>query len=211
MILKRREIPIILAAFSGLVIMIAYYFPVPKDVTSTVNELNNMSSILSVWALTIGGVSILLHYGREVARHQKEWWLRALTIFLIILVPIMGIANISLNWFVMWVEFPIHLTIAGLAVVFWMTATFRTFRIRNWEGVAIMAGALLVLLYYTPLFSGIVTPWLNPIGNWAYNIGYTGVYRTMVITGGIAVIVTAARTWLGIERAVLSEGSAGGS
>jgi len=206
-ILKRREIPIIIALIFGIPLILDYFFTI-EGLNLFVGELEDVASIITTYTLIIGGASILVHYGRDLyVKREKEWWLKLWTMFLIVLVPFLSVAKAQgiLNWFLVWVEFPVHVTISAIGLLLYMSGAYRTFRIRSLETTALMLGGIIALLSFAPLFGGLLIPWISPIGLWAREVVYASVSRTLVVSGSMAAIFVAFRVYSGREKAILME------
>jgi hypothetical protein len=204
-ILRKREIPTILAAFCGLVVIIDYYFVHGSAAfTSLTSEVVNIGGLISVFAVPIGAITIFIHFGRSINRREEEWWMKAMTLALVIFVPIIGFAGRFdiLNWFMVWVEGSAHTTISGLAMFYYTIGAYRTFRLRNFEAFAIMIGGLIIMFMNAPLWGGFLTPWVTPLAVWCRDVAYGSVQRAIYLSTGIASVLMAVRVYLGIERGI---------
>jgi hypothetical protein len=204
-ILKRREIPTLLAIIFGIPIVIDSLFVHGSAGLGTIaSEIQDIATMVANYTMVIGSVTVLLRYGRQVsARSEKEWYFRAWTVFLMLIIPIIYIAGAQpvLNWFMVWLEFPINVTLMALALLFYFSACFRTLRIKSLETICLMAGGLITLAHFAPLYGGLLIPGISPIAEWLIDVPYVAVARALVIVGGIAGIFTAVRVYLGLERA----------
>jgi len=212
-ILKRREIPTILAAICGLVIIIDYFFAHSSTtITALKNGVMDLSSIVTIYTLIVGGLVVVIYFGRKVVRREKEWWLGLYTIIIVILVLGMGVANYQtgFDWFVLWVEVPSHATLSAVALLFYMMASYRRFRIRNLEAFLLMIGGTCIALTNAPLWGGLLTPWIVPVGIWFRDVAFVAVQRAVVMMASIGAIIMALRTYIGAERAMIRQKEEGG-
>jgi len=204
-ILRRREIPTILAAFCGLCVIIDYYFMHGSEVfTSLTSEIVNIGGLISLFALPIGAITIFINFGRIISKREKEWWMKVVTLALVVIVPIIGFAGRFdlLNWFMVWVQGAAHTTISGLAMFYYTLGAYRTFRLRNFEALALMIGGVIIMFMNAPLWGGFLTPWVTPVGVWCRDVAYGSVQRAVYLATGIASVLMAVRVYLGMERGI---------
>jgi hypothetical protein len=197
-----------MAAFCGFVVIFDYYFMHGSAVFDTVvDNVNDISASLITMSLFVGAAVLLVYFGRQVIKREKEWWLKAWTIVIILLTPILyavGAQNI-IDWMQMWVSAPVDVTISALGMLLYFSACFRTFRMRTLDSFMLMIGGVIIMLTFAPLWSGSILPWINPIGTWCIQVGYSAAQRALIIVGGIGAIIAAARVYSGQERGMLME------
>jgi hypothetical protein len=147
------------------------------------------------------------YYAREIRERKKEWWLRVWCLFLVVLIPIVSAAGQIevVNWFMRWVELPAHGMITGIALLYWVSATYRTFRLRGVETALLIFGSAVMMLLSAPLYSGFLIPGIAPVSMWLRSIIFTGVVRGGLIGATVGLIISVARTYVGAERALLME------
>lgn len=212
-ILKRNEIPTILAAACGIIIIIDYFFSHSSTtLTSLKNGVMDLSSIITIYTLIVGGLTVVIYFLRRAMRREREWWLGIYTVLIVILVLGMGFANYTtgFDWFALWVEVPSHATLSAVALLFYMMASYRRFRIRNLEAFLLMIGGTCIALTNAPLWGGLLTPWIVPAGIWFRDVAFVAVQRAVVMMASIGAIIMSLRTYIGAERAMVRMKEEGG-
>jgi len=204
-VIKRREIPVIIAAVLLILTSLGSYFG-----GTIINPINSFIAMLKEWAMIITAWTIglalvrMFQYEASVVKRREKWWIfSAYSIFFTLLTAALAFVppfmnNLPYNF--------VLLTVVGYgdgtlwSFVLWsvVAASARAFRIRSFEMGVLVFIIMVWFLYYIPY------PWA---GNTLFDIAMFN-QNSMLIPGnrafllleGLAVLGVCFRTMIGRER-----------
>lgn len=180
----KRQIPLLITAIGGFVLIAAYFVPYTQDWGETAAL---WFDVLAAIAFILGGANLLRVHLKKVSDRNRGWGYSAIVLgsFLITLVIGLGKTGVtpsaqfpdyawsgayrqtgSAFWFLFEYAFqPLTATIFALLAFYIASAAFRAFRAKNIEAILLLGTAFIILLGRT--FAGVVlTSWIDP-KNWS--------------------------------------------
>lgn len=209
MALVRRQIPILITALVGLIIVYEYFFVVSDYVSTTVNELKIFGTIIASFALFLGVVSSFRNNLHHFQRRTKDRWYFALwTIIVTIVSTAIGLIGSpnhpAYQWIFTNVLRTLWTTMVSTTGFFIASAAFRAFRVRTIDSALLLVAGLLITIRNTPV---LVSYWggFTSIGNWVMDVAASGAIRGIILGAAIGSIAIGLRTILGYERGYLGK------
>ncbi len=208
-VVTRKYIPLIIVAILGFFMVFSYPVDIPV-ITETSSILGKWVIILASFALGLGAINMFLIHGRRVSRMEKGRWLPSLSLLgSLVFVIILGFATgVKSDQYTFMYDILVgagRLTFVSLRGFFMFSAFYRAFRARTWEGSAMLAGTLLVLMYQVPI-AELFFPQLNFFTKWLLDVPFVGGNRAIAVIGGIAMVIMAFRLISGIDRTWMGRG-----
>jgi hypothetical protein len=212
----KREVPLILTAAVGLVMMLSFFVPhqwvsVPSDF------LQQCALILIAFGYVLGGANALRVNFDAIYKRQPDWIYKVVLVvsllatFVIGAVEGVGFLNPGTRskWIYDYVYSNMSATMFALLAFFIASAAFRAFRIRTVEAGLLAVAALIVMLGRVPLtnaISGWLPEWarLQAMQEWIMEIPQNAAKRAILMGAALGVMATGLRVILGIERSYLS-------
>jgi len=222
LILKRREIPIVLTAFFALYMMIAYHLTLPwlSETSQFTKDLQTFSQILGVMALGLGYIAIVrLHVG-YIARRVKHpqhwlwsvWLLIVLAIVTIIGLPLgsLGVRSSQLRFFYDSILLPMRGAMYAVVSFYIASAAYRVFLARNREAAVMLGCSFIVMLTNAPV-GELLGSWVGDLGSWLLKVPCMAGERALSICAGFGSLVLAWRMITGRETGYLRGAREGGA
>jgi hypothetical protein len=172
----RRQGPIILAFFAGIIPILSLYIPkvfLGDPEVGMSPRLDKYLIIVAGFALPLGIVNVIQNNSRRAARREKGWPYAvvlliglfvtgALGVFGAVSGEGIGFRSDGTSTPFKWIEDnafrPLQATIFALLAFFMASAAFRAFRARNTEATILLVAGLLVMLGRVPLLEFLATP-----------------------------------------------------
>lgn len=229
----KRNIPLLITAFSGLVLILAYFIPM----TQSWGEVAAIwFDILASIAFILGGGNLIKLHARKMALRQAGWAYSAITLLAFAVTLFIGLSKIGVSpnlqfpdmawsghyresgapfWWIYEYAFkPLTATTFSMLAFYIASAAFRAFRAKNLEAILLLGTAFIILLGRT--FAGIIlTSWLPDslaglrIENLTVEIMRvvnTAGSRAIMIGIALGVASTSLKVLLGVDRSYLGSG-----
>ena len=214
LILRRREIPILLTAFFALYMMIAYHSDLPwlSEKTQLTTDLQTLAQILSVMALGLGYIAIArLHVGyisRRVKHPQHWFW----SLWLLVVLAVTTI--VGLPWFGFGVRgaplrfvydsilLPMRGAMYAIVSFYIASAAYRVFLARNREAAVMLGCSFVIMLTNAPV-GELLGTWVGDLGSWLLKAPCMAGERALAICAGFGSLVLAWRMITGRETGYL--------
>jgi hypothetical protein len=227
----KRNVPLILAFASGLLILIAGF--IPHSPFGKIEEtLTNWFMIISSFAILLGQISLIHTNVSRVVERAPNWqyFLAGLISFTVMVVfgllwgmeqtpGILGagksiaaqIGSKPFDYIFEYVYMPLSSTMFALLAFYIASAAYRAFIIRTFESNLLMITAVIVMLGRTS-FATLLTSWipkslsflkLPQLTDFIMVYPNTAAQRAIMICAALGVIGSSLRIILGIERSYL--------
>ncbi|HEY2955189.1 MAG TPA: hypothetical protein VGK89_08065 [Candidatus Eisenbacteria bacterium] len=211
----KREVPLILTAAVGLIMMLSFFVPhqwvsVPSDF------LQQCALILIAFGYVLGGANALRVNFDAIYKRQPGWIYKVVLVVSLLATFVMGAVEgvgflnpgTRSKWIYDYVYSNMSATMFALLAFFIASAAFRAFRIRTVEAGLLAAAALIVMLGRVPLtnaISGWLPEWarLQAMQEWIMEIPQNAAKRAILMGAALGVMATGLRVILGIERSYL--------
>ncbi len=172
----KRSLPLAVGFVSGLMIILKYF--VPDGIVSRIaTDLIGWRVTVAAFALGLGAANLIQMHTRAIIKKDKNadaslLLLCSLTVFTVLGV-VSGPGSPVYKWFWDNVYQPIYSGMASLLAFMIITASYRAFRVRNWQSGVLMASALVVILGQVGLVSRVfhglpsLSQWIMSVPNTA--------------------------------------------
>jgi hypothetical protein len=207
--------PLILAIICAVIVFIAFYYPgTPLDSVSA--SLTNWVVVITNTMVWVGLINVARYSVREsIRRTPGRWYLAIFQLVLMAVLLIVGFAEGSrstargadtiTNWFYNNYYQYSALASSALSGLWCISATYRAFRVRNFESFLFMLGAVFVLMNNAPI-GGIWWQGFPVIGSWIMDSPYTAMMRVLSLGTGIGIMAYAVRFFIGRQREAFGGG-----
>jgi hypothetical protein len=92
-----------------------------------------------------------------------------------------------------------------ISAFFSVTAVYRAFKIRSWDGAFLIIPALLIFLYDAPIGPWLF-PFLGPVGVYLFGVFDAGAFRAALLAVALGMVFILMRTVIGRERGYMYGG-----
>lgn len=231
----RRTVPILIAALSGLTLVLAFFSPRTESWSEVVVDWFN---VLAAIAFILGAGSLLRVQLAKISARRPGWGYAAITLVAFLATLAVGLFKIgthpsekfpthawtgdyeapqaAFGWIYLYLMSPLTATMFGLLAFYVASAAFRAFRAKNLAAILLLSAAVRPSSTRNAA-AGYLTGWFpdsiaalkleNLVGTMLTYVSTPG-SRAIVIGIAIGVAATSIRVLLGIERPYL--GNSGG-
>lgn len=201
----KRTLPLIVGFISGSVVILKYYLP--DGVISKIGaDLISWRVTVAAFALGLGAANLIQAHVKTIVRRDKDADSSLLLLVTMAVFTTLGIVSgtdsLVYTWFWDHVYQPIYSGIASLLAFMIVTASYRAFRVRNWQSAVLMASALVVILGQVGLV-GKVFHGLPSLSQWVMSVPNIAGMRGISIGGALGAIALSLRVILGFERSYM--------
>ncbi len=175
MILK-RQIPILIVAVVGTLTLFGWFIEEPNIEAFVNDDATQWYDILASFAIILGGLNLMKLQMQKVAKQRKGWqyslvaiggFIFAITAGFVIKgvddsVALWG-AHVTtegslFKWMFDYMFAPMSATMFSLLAFFVASASFRAFRIRNFEATLLLVAGIIIMIGRVPLGS-VISSW----------------------------------------------------
>lgn len=203
--LLKRQLPLAVGFLSGGIVVAAYFIS-NKSVGAWGSNMVSWRNIVAAFALTVGSINLIQAHFRKVARQERGWDSSVLLIISLVGFTALGIAHGTTDpiytWGFNYLYQPIYSAISSLLAFMITSASYRAFKVKDWQSVVLMATAVIVMLGQIgigkAIYSGI------PVWSaWIMSVVNTAGMRGITIGGALGAVALSLRVLLGLERGYL--------
>jgi len=213
----RREIPMIITAFVGIVFIIQYFIPhFPFNMLNA--WFSDWFSIIGACAIWLGALNLMKISVDNVYRKKSDWVYSGIIVAGFLATVIIGLVGGSdfrdfgtgFDWIYRHIYTPLSATMFALLAFFVASASYRAFRARNVDATLLLLAAFFVMIGRVPVgdlvgeaigLPDAILP--SQISTWIMNYINTAGQRAIMIGIALGIVSTSLRVILGIERAHL--------
>ena len=176
----KRQIPLLITAFGGLILIAAYFIPYTQDWGE---RATIWFDVLASIAFILGGGNLLRVHLKKISDRVRGWGYSVIVLVSFAVTLMIGLGKIGVTpsaqfpayswsgsyreigggfWFLFQYAFqPLTATIFAMLAFYIASAAFRAFRAKNVEAVLLLGAAFIILLGRT--FAGVaLTSWIDP-------------------------------------------------
>ncbi len=229
----KRTVPLLITAFGGFVLIVAYFIPATQGWGETVAI---WFDVLASIAFILGGGNLLKIHLKKVSDKQSGWGFSAVTVSAFVITLFVGLTKMGVNpstnfpdyvwsgsyremgspfwWLYEYAFKPLTATMFAMLAFYVASAAFRAFRAKNVEAILLLGTAFIILLGRT--FAGVfLTSWLPEslsglrIENLTVTIMQvfnTAGNRAIMIGIALGIASTSLKVLLGVDRSYLGGG-----
>ncbi len=204
----KKTVPLAVGFVSGLLVILKYFGDNPiLNMLGTM--VTNWRVTVAAFALGLGAVNLIQIHGRAVIaksenRDSSILLLGSLAVFTVLGLT-MGPGSPVYKWCWDNVYQPIYSGIASLLAFMIISASYRAFKIRNWQSTVLMVSAVIVMLGQIGVGSAI-SRYLPSWSQWIMSVPNTAGMRGISIGGALGAIALSIRVLLGFERSYMGGG-----
>ena len=214
----RRAVPTAIGFLFGVVMLLDQFVPARAFATFA-GDVKNWALIVVAFAYAIGGFNILGIHLKKISRKNPGWGYSVVTVVALLVMVVFGClvpestglggkgdGSVAIWLFNATYE-PLMSTTFSLLCFYIASASFRAFRVRNWQAATLAVTALIVMLSAVPLTiagaeairPGLGTG-LETFRSWVMEILQNAGKRAIMIGVALGTIATGIKIILGIER-----------
>lgn len=172
----KRQIPILIVAVIGSITLFGWFIKEPNIEAFVNDDATQWYDILASFAIILGGLNLMKLQMQKIAKQRKGWqysmvaiggFIFAITAGFIIKgvddsVALWG-AHVTtegslFKWMFDYMFAPMSATMFSLLAFFVASASFRAFRIRNFEATLLLVAGIIIMIGRVPLGS-IISSW----------------------------------------------------
>jgi len=193
---------------SGLIVILKYF--AQEGIISRIGtDLIAWRVTVAAFALGLGAANLIQVHARAIIRREENadssFLLLATMAVFTVLGVVSGPNSAAYKWFWDNVYQPIYGGIASLLAFMIVSASYRAFKVRNWQSAVLMISALIVILGQVGLVSRVFAG-LPSLSQWVMSVPNTAGMRGITIGGALGAIALSLRVILGFERSYMGGG-----
>lgn len=207
----QRQVPLILTAAIGLVMLLYFFVPHPF-ISGPGHFFEDAVIIVVAFAIVLGAANLLQFNGDIIMRRGKDWPYKA--VLLLSMFAMIGIGLVEgehyldpetkFSWMYNTFYASMQATMFALLAFYIASAAFRAFRIRNVEAALLAISALFVMIGRVPIGNAISAHWpdgvrLPQLSDWIMENPQNSAKRAILMGAALGVMSTGLRIIMGIE------------
>ncbi|MBI3871739.1 MAG: hypothetical protein HY304_01530 [candidate division Zixibacteria bacterium] len=217
----RREIPMFIAFFVGVVCIIQFFIP-HKPFGTLVDTFSDWFGILQSVAIWLGALNLLKgSLEKTFAKKTHDRWYGIVVVLSFFLITIIGLffsggrgfqlSGTRFDFLYVNIFTPLSSTMFALLAFFVASASYRAFRARSGEATLLLLAAFFVMLGRAPV-GDMMTTWvpegyrLSDVASWIMTYPQVAGQRAIMIGIALGVASASLRLILGLERSYLGGG-----
>jgi hypothetical protein len=200
--LIKIQLPIILTAIIGLLMIVEHFIPMPQSVTNANVTIRSFNTIVSAGALILGVVILSISHLRTIMNRRGSWYYSIIYIVALVITAIFGFISIRDENFLFIYDnmtAPIGAALYSLTAFYITSAAYRVFRARNWSATTLLVSAFIVLAMLIPV-GAIILPPVVPIGEWLRSYPSSAGFRGMILGTSLGIIGLGIRVFSGRQK-----------
>ena len=206
-VIHKREIPIILAAITGLIMIFSYYLNIDflNTTGKTLSDWNVVVFAISAW---LGAVTLYrLHLKRIINRTEGQWLysvvlVGSMSIYIIVGIVLSPSSSLYTTMYNT-LSIPLGSAMNSLLAFFILSAAYVSLRGKSIEGIVMFIVALLVMFGNIGVGAA-VSPVFPSIKDWILQVPSTAAGRGLIIAVAVGTVSMGLRTLFGYERGWLA-------
>ena len=219
----RRQIPLFITFFTGLLLIVQYYF-LPLNFIG--NSLAGWFQAITAFAYVLAAISLFAVNGKKIRDKAPGWLYNAVLLASLVGTLYIGLfchylgqgypgyrpidEHTAFDWMFQYIYNPLSATMFSLTAFFIASASFRAFKARSIESTLLLGTAFLVMLFRVPLGEAMwesvmpvqwnITLFIEDIIMGGFN---NAGQRAIQIASAIGLISVSLKIILGVERSYL--------
>jgi hypothetical protein len=207
--IKRIEIPLGIAALVIFYLFIEYLFNLPVAFGGFTSYLKNLGVIISAFAIILAAMNIFIIHGNNILKQGKGWLYDVYFMILFVIMLLIGIPFSTTQpnyvWIMQFVYGPTANSTWAIMSLYYVSALYFVWRIRNVESVVLLLAGLTTWLNNAPI-TAVVLPQMLTVSRWVQDVpNIAGKWGTELAVG-IGMVGIAIRVMLFLERRFISGG-----
>lgn len=202
----KRGGPAAIAFLSGITVL-AGYFLRSEAVADLAGQVVRWRVIVAAFALALGGANMFRQHGGTVARRGKNWPYSVVFLVSFVLYFVLGVTKSTTSpiYQYVWQNMyqPASSTMYSFTLFYMTSASWRAFRVRNWQAAVLMVTGAIVLLGQVGVGAAL-SPAIPRISAWIIDVPNAAAIRAITIGGSLGMVVMSLRIILGLERTYMA-------
>lgn len=212
----KRQIPILIVALVGAITLFGWFIEEPTIEAFVNDDATQWYDILASFAIILGAMNLIKLQLQKIARRKKGWPYSVVAIFGFLFAITAGFfikgvddsvavwgAHVTtegtlFKWMFDFMFTPLSATMFSLLAFFVASASYRAFRIRNFEASLLLVSGIIIMVGRVPIGSYISSWFIMYIIVLALGIGVNSWKKDKMITFGVVGIGIAVVTVAGI-------------
>ena len=204
----KRELPLVITALVGLVMIVEYFFEITGASTAA-KEMQDWAIIVAAFALAVAAINLALTHARNISQKRPGWIHSVLLIVSLIITTISGIFlgmdSGAFSFIFNNIITPCGAAFYAMACFHLFSAAYRAFRAQTPQAAALLITGVLVMLGRAPI-ADVISPHLPSIANWLMQVPNLAGMRAVTISAAVGMIGVSLRILVGIDRTHLGIG-----
>jgi len=200
--LIKIQLPVYLTTLLGLLMIIEFFFSMPKIITDTNVTLRSFVTIVSAAALVLGVIILTISHIRKISKKESGWYYSIIYIIGLVVTAGFGLKSIrdpNFLWIYNNMTAPIGVALYSLTAFYITSAAYRVFRARNWNAAVLLVSAFIVFMMLIPI-GAVIFPPVTTIGEWLRAYPSSAGYRGMIIGVSLGIIGLGVRVFTGRQK-----------
>ena len=208
----RREIPLIITALTGLLIIVSFFVP-HEPIGSIQSTFLQWYAIIAGFTMIIGLVSLIRRHIKMVSKRVSGFGYSVILILAMLGTLVVGFYSgiqygdlftpgTPFMWYYDSIFIPLSSTMFSLLAFFIASAAYRAFRARTIEATLLLIAGALVMIGRVPI-GNMMWDKFPLIAEWIMEIPQMAAKRGILVGIALGMVVTSLRIILGIERTYL--------
>jgi hypothetical protein len=212
----KRQIPILIVALVGAITLFGWFVEEPSIEAFVNDDATQWYDILASFSIILGAMKLIKLQLQKIARRKKGWPYSVVAIFGFLFAITAGFfikgvddsvavwgAHVTtegtlFKWMFDFMFTPLSATMFSLLAFFVASASYRAFRIRNFEASLLLVSGIIIMVGRVPIGSVISSWFIMYIIVLALGIGVNSWKKDKMITFGVVGIGLAVVTVAGI-------------
>ncbi|MGI6632280.1 MAG: hypothetical protein ACOX5M_04445 [Bacillota bacterium] len=198
----KKTLPLVIGFLAGFVV-IARYFSPSEILDSWGSTVVMWRNLVAAFALGLGAVNLVQAHARKLSRRAPNWEASLMLLSSLVLFTVVGIWKGTdsplYTWGFEYLYQPIYSGISSLLAFMITSASYRAFKVKDWQSAILMATAVIVMLGQVGVGSFLYKG-MPALSAWTMAIPNTAGMRGITIGGALGAIALSLRVLLGLER-----------
>ena len=171
--LWKRQIPILIVAFIGSITLFGWFINEPNVKEFVEDDSTQWYNILASFAAILGALNLIKIQAQKVLYQRSGWGYSLIAVFGFVFAIAAGFfikgadvvwgAHVSsdgtlFKWMFDYVFSPMSATMFSLLAFFVASASYRAFRIRNFEATLLLVSGIIIMVGRVPI-GGVISSW----------------------------------------------------
>lgn len=201
----KRTVPLLIGFMSGAIVL-AKYFIANKALGTWGATMVSWRTIVAAFALGVGTVNLVQMHLRKITRRQKGWDSSVLLVISLVGFTAIGLTKGTTNpvykWGFDYLYQPIYSAISSLLAFMITSASYRAFKVKDWQAGVLMVTAVIVMLGQVGVGS-LIYKGIPSWSQWIMSVVNLAGMRGITIGGALGAVALSLRVLLGLERGYL--------
>ncbi len=146
----KKTAPLLASFLAGAIVLAKYFLPQNAALSALGTDVVNWRTIVAAFALGLGAVNLVGTHVKRIGRKEKNWDASLVLIASLAFFTVVGL-GVGTNsgpykWGFDYLYQPIYSGISALLAFMITSASYRSFRFKNWQSSVLMLGAIVVML-----------------------------------------------------------------